>query len=261
MPKIPAYLRIYHRTWERNSRIKDSVKQSKAGMEGVESYLKVTGVPTAQHPALPASMPYAGEVVAPAGLSGTVEENAAGVEPEPEVVERVSGGGVEAGSGPESPQAVAVLAPPPQVVGGMVMAAGPPSEAKERKQRGKDKGRRAPRKCALCKSKGRSGAAACPGSNNRGNCLHFNLDGTRKGSNSGAPAPAQAQTRTRTQIRLSAGAGGWGGGGVTSGGLSGVSDAAACKCNNFMQCIHFWTVPIRAMRGPVQGVMIREEGR
>ena len=75
------------------------------------------------------------------------------------------------------------------------------------------------------------------------------------------PAPAQAQTRTRTQIRLSAGAGGWGGGGVTSGGLSGVSDAAACKCNNFMQCIHFWTVPIRAMRGPVQGVMIREEGR
>ena len=79
-------------------------------MEGVESYLKVTGVPTAQHPALPASMPYAGEVVAPAGLSGTVEENAAGVEPEPEVVERVSGGGVEAGSGPESPQAVAVLA-------------------------------------------------------------------------------------------------------------------------------------------------------
>ena len=122
MPKLPAYLRTYFSTWQRNQRVRDAVDRAAAGKEKLEKLLDVSGAMAVQKGA---------------GAGAGAKPTAFNVQQHVSL---------------QKPSATAAV-PAELVVGGSNVGASALDEpsAKKFKKRGGDKAKRKPRTCRSCR--------------------------------------------------------------------------------------------------------------
>ena len=160
-PKHPAQLRVYHKKWQFNQKVKAAMKDKSKPLA------ELTAMLSANERALVSHMPHP-NMPQPLNASFAVPVSMAAAEPLQESAQQPV---------PVSRDCHFHL------VG--KMAFGRPAAvdgATKRKHgnRGGDFQPRQPRRCALCSKYGGPYPLTCPGRNTRAKCEHFHIDGSEK---------------------------------------------------------------------------------